>query len=234
MSLGVLTWTFGRRQNGPQFGRTLRFIVFDDFAYPFFRGGLSISRVGFMIEREIALGFPRDTNPELLLRILGHEAFAGDRPTLHVETSAEWNLHYVFTLSAGARHQTGSWTLHQAALGKMEEAIKGSIAICEAAMVDGLVTDEDVAGFLTLAERWYASRYNKAPPTPDGPPLTCASRGAGLPTRSPNAMPQSEGISVAIGRGRPQADAPPRPVVALGWKTGQRPPGKDAGRPLAS
>lgn len=146
---------------GPQFGRTLRFILFDDFAYPFFRGGLSISRVGFMVEREIALGFPRDTNPDLLLRILGHEAFAGNMPTLHVEASVvhpEWNVHYVFTLSAGDGHQTGSWTLHQAALGNMEEVIKGSIALYEAAMVDGLVTDEDVTGFLALAERWYASR----------------------------------------------------------------------------
>jgi hypothetical protein len=44
------------------------------------------------------------------------------------------------------------WNVHY------EEVIKGSIALYEAAIIDGLVTDEDVAGFLALAERWYASR----------------------------------------------------------------------------
>ena len=39
----------------------------------------------------------------------------------------------------------------------MQEVIKGSIALYEAAMVDGFVTDEDVMGCLALTERWYAS-----------------------------------------------------------------------------
>jgi hypothetical protein len=41
---------------GPHFGRTLRFMLFDHLGYPFFRGGLTISRAGFLVDREIWLG----------------------------------------------------------------------------------------------------------------------------------------------------------------------------------
>ena len=40
----------------------------------------------------------------------------------------------------------------------MKEAIEGTTALYEAAMVDGLATDEDVVEFLAIAGRWYASR----------------------------------------------------------------------------
>ena len=56
-------------------------MLFDHLGYSFFRGGLTISRAGFLVEREIWLGFPRDTDAGILLRILADEAFVGDKPT---------------------------------------------------------------------------------------------------------------------------------------------------------
>jgi hypothetical protein len=81
-------------------------------------------------------------------------AYASVEPSV---VHPEWKVYYVATVSAGEGFEFGPWTLNTAALGNMEDAIYGSIALYEAAMVDGLTTEESFAAFLTLARRWYSS-----------------------------------------------------------------------------
>jgi hypothetical protein len=103
---------------GPELSRALTFMLFDHMSYPFFRGVVSCTRRGFFMERECFLGFPRETDPMLLFRILGEERFRGNPPELTITPSLirpEWKVYFQIKLSAGTGLETGPWTLHEGA-----------------------------------------------------------------------------------------------------------------------
>ena len=145
---------------GPQLARALTFMLFDHQSFPFFRGVFSCTRRGFFLERECSLGFPDDTDPSLLFRILSEESFRGNPPELTIEPSPihpEWDVYFHITLRAGTGLETGPWTLHEGAKTIIKQAIEDSVQMYEAAMVDGLSTMQDIEGLLRAARRSYES-----------------------------------------------------------------------------
>ena len=148
------------RWSGPGLGRSLRFMLFDEFACSFLRGALILSTEGFMFEREFFLGLPETTDPSFLFWILSEEAFRGNTPSLVIEPSdlhPEWNGYYWITIQSGAGIGSSQWTFHQAALGNIEETISTSVQMYEASMIEGFATMGEVEEFLTLARTCFES-----------------------------------------------------------------------------
>ena len=145
---------------GPELSRALTFMLFDHLSYPFFRGVLSCTRWGFFMERESFLGFPRETDPSLLFRILGEESLRGNPPELTITPSPihpEWNVYFQIKLSAGTGLETGPWTLHEGAKTIIKQVIEDSVEMYEISMVDGLSTMQDLEDLLRAARRSYES-----------------------------------------------------------------------------
>jgi hypothetical protein len=145
---------------GPELSRTLTFMLFDHLSYPFFRGVLHCTRRGFFMERECFLGFPRETDPLLLFRILSEDSFRGNRPELTIEPSlihAEWDVYFQIKLCAGTGLETGPWTLHEGAKTIIKQAIEDSVEMYEMAMGDSFLTMQDLENLLRAARRSYES-----------------------------------------------------------------------------
>jgi len=126
--------------SGADLARTLVFMLFDDLNYSFFRGTLSCTKGGFFLEREFFLGLPQNTNPSDIFRILSDERFAGNPPSLHIESSTvypEWNTSLYITLNDGKDFEYKGWTLHNVAREHIETTIHDSIAMYEESMIDG-------------------------------------------------------------------------------------------------
>ena len=141
------------RWDGPELGRCLTFMLFDEFARIVMRGSLTRSRAGFMFGREFFLGLPETTEPSFLFRIMAEEAFAGMMPSLTIERSvihAERDTYYCIKLESGAGFGSTHWTFDQAAIGNIEETIRTSVEMYEST-IDGFETMADVEEFIELA-----------------------------------------------------------------------------------
>jgi hypothetical protein len=141
------------RWAGPDLGRCLIFMIFDDFSLPILRGSLTRSRNGFMFEREFFLALPRTTNPSFLFRILAEDSFAGNKPSLTIEPSVlnpELDVYYWIAIESGAGIESGQWTFDRAALGNIEETISTSIELYEST-IGGFETMADVEEFIARA-----------------------------------------------------------------------------------
>jgi len=139
--------------------RSFIFMLFDDLSYSFFKGKLKLSKRGYMFERRISLGLPKETDPSFMFRILSDENFAGFPPSLHIEGESEifpeWNTYYYIEFHSGSGIDSGGWTLHNTAKGNIKEAIENSIEMYEHSMIDGFSTLADVEEFLKIAYRTY-------------------------------------------------------------------------------
>ena len=143
---------------GPEFGRSLLFMLFDDFSYSFFRGTVSCTKSGFFFQKEFFLGLPENTNPSFMFKILSDDNFAGNPPTLEIQKSEifpEWNTYFYITLKAGTGFEFSGWSLHNAALGNIEAAIHDSILMYEESMIEAFLTMIDVESFLEAAYRCF-------------------------------------------------------------------------------
>ncbi len=144
--------------SGGDLGRALVFMLFDDLNYSFFRGTFSCTKNGFFLEREFFLGLPQNTNPSFMFRILSEDRFAGNPPSLRIESSSiypEWNTFFYITLNAGKGFEYKGWTLHNVAKEHIETTIHDSIAMYEESMIDGFSTMDDVDRFLRIAYRCF-------------------------------------------------------------------------------
>ncbi len=145
------------RWSGPELGRCLTFMLFDEFAGAILRGSLTRSRSGFMFGREFFLGLPATTEPSFLFRIMAEEAFAGMMPSLTIQPSRlhpEWDTYYCITLESGAGISGGPWTLDQAAIGNIEQTIATSVEMYKST-IDGFATMADVEKFIELARKCF-------------------------------------------------------------------------------
>ncbi|OHD23364.1 MAG: hypothetical protein A2Y38_14135 [Spirochaetes bacterium GWB1_59_5] len=145
---------------GPELSRALTFMLFDHLSYPFFQGVFSCTRRGFFMERECFLGFPRQTDPSLLFRILGEDSLRGNPPELTIAPSLihpEWDVYFQITLSAGTGLETGPWTLHEGAKTIIKQVIEDSVEMYEISMVDSFSTLQDLENLLRAARRSYES-----------------------------------------------------------------------------
>ena len=143
---------------GPEYSRALTFMIFDHVRYPFSRGAISCSKTGFFLEKEFFLGLPKDTDPSFLFKILGDEKLTGNPPTLDIQESKlypEWNSYFHIRLHSGTGFEFGIYTLHSAALGNVEAAIRDSVEMYEHSMIDGFSTIEEVEEFMEIAYRCF-------------------------------------------------------------------------------
>ena len=141
------------RWNGPELGRCLIFMIFDELGGAVLRGSLTRSRTGFMFGREFFLGLPATTEPAFLFRIMAEEAFAGMMPSLTIQPSVlhpERDTWYCIKLESGSGFSSGPWMLDQAAIGNIEQTIRTSVAMYEST-IDGFQTMADVQEFIELA-----------------------------------------------------------------------------------
>ena len=102
------------------------------------------------------MGIPEDTDPSFLFRILSDEKLTGNPPTLDIQKSTmypEWNTYFHITLHSGTGFESGCYTLHSAALGNVEAAIRDSVEMYEQSMIDGFTTIDEVEDFLETAYR---------------------------------------------------------------------------------
>ena len=112
------------------------------------------------MERECFLGFPRQTDPSLLFRILGEDSLRGNPPELTIAPSLihpEWDVYFQITLSAGTGLETGPWTLHEGAKTIIKQVIEDSVEMYEISMVDSFSTLQDLENLLRAARRSYES-----------------------------------------------------------------------------
>lgn len=141
---------------GTSLRRKLPFLLVDPLGFPFFSGGLSCSRTGFMIEREFSIGLPKHTDPSLVFRIMADQRFIGYLPTMTIQPDGgptDRDCHYCIELHAGEGIETGLWTLHNVAKERLQALIEDVMAMYDRSMVQGLDTMEDVEEFLRIAER---------------------------------------------------------------------------------
>ena len=145
------------RWSGPELGRCLTFMLFDELGGAILRGWLTRSRTGYMFGREFFLGLPATTEPSFLFRIMAEEAFAGMMPSLTIETFGthpERDTYYCIKLESAAGISGGPWTLDQAAIGNIEQTIRTSIEMYEST-IDGFEAMADVEEFIELARQCF-------------------------------------------------------------------------------
>ena len=141
------------RWSGPELGRCLIFMLFDELGGAILRGSLTRSRSSFLFGREFFLGLPESTDPAFLFRIMAEEDFAGMMPSLTIQRSRlrpEWDTYYCIMLESGAGVSAGPWTLDQAAISNIEQTIHTSIAMYETTK-GGFETMAEVEEFIDLA-----------------------------------------------------------------------------------
>ena len=145
------------RWDGPDLGRCLTFMLFDEFGGAILRGRLTRSRAGFFFQREFFLGLPATTDPAFMFRIMGDETFAGMVPSLTIEPPVihpERDTYYWITLESGAGFGSSHCTFDKAAIGDIEETIATSVDMYEST-IDGFATMTGVEQFIELARKCF-------------------------------------------------------------------------------
>lgn len=133
--------------NCDDLGRSITFLMMDDFGALFFRGSITISKSAFMLEKEFFLELDERTKPSLIFRILKDDRFMGMPPTLEIQNSK-----FIVKFQAGNGLGFTGWNLNNMALEDIEAVIKDSASMYEAS-IDGFSTVKDVERFLRVAQR---------------------------------------------------------------------------------
>ena len=140
---------------GSDLGRSLTFMQFDSLGYSFSRVSLKLSECGFMVKREFFLGLTRETEPQLILRLLSDERFQGMPPSLTVEESQRWEYYFHIKFEAGSGMESGNFNLDYMAKDNIRSVITDNVDMYELSMIDGLASAEDVETFLYRAALVY-------------------------------------------------------------------------------
>jgi hypothetical protein len=141
--------------------RSFTFMLLDDLSYSFFRGKLTITERGYMLDKEFHLGLPRSTDSELIFRILSEERYKGNPPSLHIEEESElfpdWNTYYYIELLNGSGIEADGTTVHNTAKDDIKNTIENSIEMYERSMVEGMDSLMDVEEFISISYRNFTS-----------------------------------------------------------------------------
>ncbi len=132
--------------------RSLMFMLFDANIM-FYRGTFSVRADGWMLHNDFYLSLTSECNPKVVFEILGNSRFAGYQPELRIDKVPE--DFYQITLSAG---KGASWGYYDDSHIKkqIQKAISTSTEMYEFAM-DGLLDEESIGEFLTMAYEVYES-----------------------------------------------------------------------------
>jgi len=138
----------------PFFGsltRSLNFALFDNGKI-FFRGKLSCSKKGWMIESEYFLSLVKKTKFEVLQELLGNTRFCGNPPTLIVDKHREddfYQIHFQAGNGAGWGRM-GKDSIDA----RLKHLIQTNSEMYEHSK-DGQITIEELGSFLTVAYQVY-------------------------------------------------------------------------------
>lgn len=86
--------------------RSLTFIL-SDGRYAFFKGTLSCSTEGWMLERKFNLSLSQENDLQVIIEILGNSRFAGCPPTLTVDRALDKNSADFYEITLHAGHGAG-------------------------------------------------------------------------------------------------------------------------------
>jgi hypothetical protein len=130
--------------------RSLTFMLFD-FESAIFRGKLSLSPTGWMLERESFLQLTDKTDPEVIFDIIGDPGFKGFPPTLEIHKDMPYIYQIHFQDGSGS-----NWLTHTDEIihRKINEVINLGVKLYEFT-IDGCIIKKDVNEFLQLAWKLY-------------------------------------------------------------------------------
>lgn len=133
-----------------ELARSLTFMLFD-YESAIFRGKLSLSPTGWMLERESFLQLTDKTDPKVIFDIIGDSRLRGLPPTLEIHKDMPFIYQIHFQGGSGADWLTYSdEIIHR----KIDEAINLGIQLYEFTL-DGYIIKNDVNEFLQIACRLY-------------------------------------------------------------------------------
>ncbi|MCE5329761.1 hypothetical protein LLG07_05465, partial [bacterium] len=133
--------------------RALTFMLLDG-QRAVFRGELSCSISGWMLQSELFLGLSQETDPSVIFKILGDIKFRGSPPTLEIyEEMPSDYFQIVFQCGNGA-----SWAYYSDdyICRKIAETIDINAKLYDLT-IDGNLFEEDLDEFLSLAYQIYAA-----------------------------------------------------------------------------
>jgi hypothetical protein len=136
--------------SGQKAGRSLTFMLFDDFNGLFFRGSIVLSKDSFLLKKEFFLELPEETKPSYLFKILKDERFSALPPSLEIQNSK-----YNIKIESGSGFSIAGCSLHNIAKNNIEAAIQDSVRMFELSMIEGFQSMEDVKKFLAIASRFF-------------------------------------------------------------------------------
>jgi len=119
----------------------------------FFRGKLNCSLESWMLESEFFLGLQKENNHDVIFEILGNSRFYGNPPELRIDKRDDEYFQITFTAGFGE-----SWGINsdKDILCNIDELIEVNTELYEYS-ADGIITEELLGDFLTLANKIYES-----------------------------------------------------------------------------
>jgi len=136
----------------PTHTRSLTFMLFDGKKL-FFRGKLNCSLDSWMLESEFFLGLQKENNHDVIFEILGNSCFYGNPPELRIDKRDDEYFQITFIAGFGESWGTSS---EKDILNNIDELIEVNIELYVYS-ADGIITEEILGDFLTLANRIYES-----------------------------------------------------------------------------
>lgn len=130
--------------------RSLTFMLFDK-KKAFFRGKLSCSITGYMLESEFFLGLSKENNPLIIFEILGNSRFTGLPPTLEIHKDSQEYFQITFHHGKGA-----GWGVYDDK--KIDDRISKTIDV-NTKLYEfskcGYISEEKIGDFLSLVYEVY-------------------------------------------------------------------------------
>ncbi|MBI5096731.1 MAG: hypothetical protein HZB32_03655 [Nitrospirae bacterium] len=140
-------------EEGHTLTRSLTFML-SDGRYTFFRGNLSCSTEGWMLEREFNLSLSRENDLQVIIEILGNSRFAGYPPTLSIDRVLDKKGADFYQITFHAGSGTGWGYGEEYVDEKIRKIIDVNIRMYDFAM-DSIITPQDLGEFLTIAYEAY-------------------------------------------------------------------------------
>ena len=133
--------------------RSLTFML-SDGRYVFFKGTLSCSVEGWMLQREFYLSLSQENNLQVIIEILGNSRFAGCPPTLSIDRALDKKGAYFYEITFHAGSGAGWGYGEEYVDEKIRKIIDVNIRMYDFTM-DSNITPQGLGEFLTIAYEAY-------------------------------------------------------------------------------
>lgn len=140
-------------ENSHVLTRSLTFVL-SDGRYTFFKGTLSCSAAGWMLEREFYLSLSQENDFQVIIEILGNSRFAGCPPTLSIDKASDKKGADFYEITFHAGNGTGWGYGEEYVDEKIRKIIDVNVRMYDFA-IDSIITPQDLGEFLTTAYEAY-------------------------------------------------------------------------------